>query len=726
NNGSITATTSDGIEIGDNGTIVNTGSVIGGDDGIESFSGTTFALTNTGFITGVNNAFNGDTGDDTLNLNLGSRIVGNVLGNGGTDTINFDGGLSSTASASGVSSNSILGDVEVTDINKTGTGTAFIGVPGYGGFNVLADTIDITGGGLYINGDIDGLTAVQSTINSGGAALGGTGTWDANIFVTAGGFSAGAIPINLDVNPANGVGEVIITGDVDHSAGSFIRFDVRPNSIISNGINSDRIVQNGAGNTYDVAGTSLRISSTNNNQVIRNGTYTVVDSDEAITGFGTFGNVTVQFNPNVNGSDSNFFGSEVNFAAAAPYNNANTVLSNFFTDVALADGGTNIVLTVDHDFESLAFSENTAELGAALDASINSPNALTQDFIAALDNSSLLFVQDTLASLVPDNLLNQASALVSSNYRIHRLAQDHLAMTRSSGVTITETPASTDAKGGTIPAQTTSSGGGNANVWGTFSYDWKDSEFGDADFEGEDASFTAGFDYRVAPDWLVGILIDGSQGDYDYNGGSSDVDSLRAAIYGTYGQATGFYADFLVGYGDHELDSDRDFGGILFGSSNSSTDANSLQAMLTVGYTMESGTMKHGPFAGVEYQNIDVDGYTQTGAFPIGVEDFDVDSVRGLIGYRAEASYGQLTPYASVAYAHEFEDGAIETTAFIPGGAGFRTSGGGIESAILISLGTGYSFNSNLGMNIGYHGEISVGGDGVDSHGGSIGLNYAF
>ncbi|MEI6676268.1 MAG: autotransporter outer membrane beta-barrel domain-containing protein [Verrucomicrobiota bacterium] len=705
-----------------NGVIVNTGTISGTGDGILIAGGPGVTVTNSGLITSAGLAIFGDVGNEVLNFNLNSRVVGTVKGGGGVDAINFNGGLTSPYSLG----NSVSGNVvEFTDINKTGTGVAFIGLPGDPLYSITSRNISITGGGLYINAGIAGHTVAQATINAGGEALGGTGTWDANLLITSGGFSAGSIPIDLDVHPRNAVGLVTITGDVDHSAGSFIRFDVNPNTPILNGINSDLIRQTGVGNTYDIAGANLRISSTDNNQIIRNGTYTVVNSDEVITG--SLGNVTVQFNPNVNSNDVGFIGSEVNPLAGSPYNNSNTVLANYFTIATKSSDQTDLLLVVQHDFAGLpGLTANGSSLGSALDASINTSNALTQDFIAALDNSNLLVVQNTLASLVPDALLDAASALISSNYRVNRLVQDHLAMTRSSGATLIETPATADAKGGVIPAKTTTSDRGSGNVWGTFSYDWKDSNSGNSNFKGEDASFTAGIDYRFAPDCLVGILLDGSRGNYDYAGGSSDVDSLRVGIYGTYGQATGIYADFFAAYGDHSMDVDRALGGILSGTSNSSADATSIQAMLTVGYAMTYDKIKHGPFIGLEYQNIDVDGYTQTGPYPINVSSLSIDSIRGLIGYRAEASYGQFSPYASVAYAHEFEDGSISTTASIPGGAAFRVNGGGLGSAILISVGTGYAFTPKLGLNIGYHGELAVSGDGMDSNGGYIGLNYSF
>lgn len=52
------------------------------------------------------------------------------------------------------------------------------------------------------------------------------------------------------------------------------------------------------GNTYDVTGADLRISSTDVNRVITPGTYTIVDSGEPIVGFNSCGTVGVQFNAN--------------------------------------------------------------------------------------------------------------------------------------------------------------------------------------------------------------------------------------------------------------------------------------------------------------------------------------------------------------------------------------------------------------------------------------------
>ena len=710
NDGTITSQSENAVEIsGDGGVVINTGSIISAtEDAIRKFGdeGDTFTLTNSGLIQGGTRAFIGDESNETLNLNLGSRIIGTVDGfsPGDSDVINFDGGLTSfTDAADGAASNSILGDVlNIATINKTGSGVAFIGVPGNGGFNVETDTINITSGGLYINGDITGLNGEKATINSGGAALGGTGVWNANVNITAGGISAGAIPINLDANPSNSVGQVTITGDVDHSPGSFIRFDVNPGTPIEDGINSDLIRQTGAGNTYDVSGANIRIATTDNNRVIQDGTYTVVSSDEAITG--DLGNVTAQLNPNVNQADTGFIGSEISPFATSASNNANTVLANNFTTASISDDGTDIILTVDHDFSSLTTDGNGSSFGNALDAVVGGINAFEQDFIAALDFSNLATVQSILNSISPVEGFAAATNLASGNNQINRVVRDHLALTRASD-DIVKTFVGSYAKQALEPAP--AAGSNRFNTWGNFNYTFRniDSDLG-RNLDGEEASFTVGIDYRVAPNLLFGILLNGSTADNDFDGGNSDSDSYRALIYGTYGRSTGIYSDFLVGYGTNDTDVSRN-GGIL-GTLNTSPDADSFQAMITVGYAIQSGAIKHGPFVGFEYQYLSVDGFNQGGIFPIGVNGFDIESARALAGYRADIRAGRFNPYVSVAYAQEFQDGAVNTNAILPGGSGFIISGSGFESGFLISAGTNYSLTEDLSVNAGYYGEVST------------------
>jgi uncharacterized protein with beta-barrel porin domain len=390
-------------------------------------------------------------------------------------------------------------------------------------------------------------------------------------------------------------------------------------------------------------------------------------------------------------------------------------------------GDTNVVLRIQHDYEGLpGLTDNQSSLGSAIDASVSSPNVRVQEFIASLDYSDLETVQATLATLDPGATFGVIGSVVNSNYRLHRLTQQHLAGVRNSE-TITEAgPSTTDAKGATVAGATTTHSAGRGNAWGSLSYDWQDSDVNDyPDYDGETGAITAGFDWRITNELVLGLVLDGSSGDFNSDVIDSDVDSLRAAVYGTWGTSTGFYSDFLLGYGDHDIDSNRSLAGQLSGHAKGDTDADSLQALWTVGYTMGDAVLKHGPFGGFEYQNVDVDGFSESGLpFSMDVDGYDVDSFRGLIGYRVDANYGTLRPYGSVAYAHEFEDGENSTTASFAGND-FRISGAEQSSAFLISLGTGISLSSSLTLDVGYRGEIAT-DDGMTSHGGSLGLNYSF
>jgi uncharacterized protein YhjY with autotransporter beta-barrel domain len=735
NDGTILSTGGVAVLMGANANLSNVG-LIQGSQGITATNGS--LITNSGTIRATalgGNAFLGGLGIDNLVLNQDSSVIGNVIGGGGlADSIVFNGGLSAPLGAS----NSIRGNVTGFNTITKGIngGVAFLGTVADvgGGLNVTANTIQINGGGLYINANVAGSTAPLATINANGAAVGGTGTWSANLNVLSGGLSAGAIPINLDAVPTNSVGRLAVNGSVTHSPGTFIRVDVIPDTPINPGVNSDLIEHlQVAGGSYDVSGAGIRLSPTDINRVITPGDYTIIDSDVPILGAGLLGPVGVQFNNNIGETG-------VYSATGGGANYLNSVLTQYFVTTAVTNAGTNLELGINYDFSALpGLSPNQSAIGGALDnlaaqAGPGTLGAAEQDLVAALALSDLGAVQATLAALNPDASLAFGASIVNSNYRLHRMVQDHLAFTRNSSEMESYTPGSTtmDAKGGMIQSQPVrrSSSMNCGNVWGSLSYDWQDYEGSapQADFDGEVSAITVGVDFRVSPTLLIGALIDGSKGDLDQSqGGGADVDSLRGALYGSYGESLGVYADFLVGYGTHEFDrSGSNGGGVIPGFNNSNIDAESLQAMLTVGYAMGNEEVTHGPFVGVEYQQVDVDRFSQGGGpVLVNVSDHEIDSLRGLAGYRVNGNYGAFRPYASVAYAHEFEDGANSASASL-GGAAFSVEGAELHSSILVTAGFGYAFSENVMMDLGYRGDLSTSNDGISSHGVSLGLNYGF
>jgi uncharacterized protein YhjY with autotransporter beta-barrel domain len=764
----ITGTGGEGVEAGDSLILSNSGTIIGNDDGIEAgessvvtnnfggvITGTNgdgvdfdgvigSTLNNSGTINGADGAIDGSSGNDVFNLNNGSVINGDVFGWGGSDTINFNGGLTSPFGLFDTTENIIHGDVfDVEFINKTGSGFAVIGDGGIDYDNntitdplvtVEANLITVTSGGLIINGNViatDGVSA--STINVlDDAELDGTGTWTANVNLDDGAiFSAGATAISLTsqagpITPEDAIGSLTILNTVTDN-GSAFRWDVAPQTPVSNGVNSDLVTAN----TYVINGMDLHISPTNLDETITNGVYTIIATNNAvdITGIDEVG---VQFNSNIEEQNLDFVGSEV--LNNLDDLNTNTVLGSFFATVTTSGDGTDVLLEIQHDFEGLpGLTATQRSIGAIFDVESDNPDADIQDFLAALDYSSLEEVQAVLQALDPSAQLGMVASIINSNYRVNRMVQNHLFDLRVCEEPMMIAPSGAkDAKGVVAPQQSVAAPSHRYGAWGSLSYDWQDLEGSDdvSDFDGNVGAFTAGFDWRVNPTLAFGILLDGSKADLDHGSGDTDIDSLRVAVYGTWGACTGWYSDFLLGYGKHDLDTDRS---TIFGSVDSSSDADSIQALWTVGYTFASGNLKHGPFGGFEYQRVDADGFEEDGdiieEIPVSVDDYEVDSLRALIGYRVNTTYGKFRPYASIAYAHEFGDDEISTNASLGGifdGASFRVTGPDLSSAILLSAGTGFSINESLTLDVGYRGEISVGDDGVDSHGGSIGLNWTF
>lgn len=703
------------------------------------------------------------SGGNIVNLDFGSIVNGDIIGSNGNDTINFLSGSKSPKQQENIVNGSVYG---IETITKSESGYAFIGGPG-ASVSVVADTINISGGGLIINGSLisqsDGKTQV---ILSGDGKLDGTGDWNADISIGSGGLSAGStstplggddgpIPLRFsknisEVNTSSSIGTLTINGNVASAlpvfefaakaaapSSGYLRVDVRPQTAIVNGVNSDLINHIGAGNTFDVTGLDIQLAPTDINKTLTDGKYTIVDSENPLVGVDAIGSVGVHFSSNA--PDTGSF-----LATGGGDFDKNTVLTKYFTTIETEDpvktntlttraaafdpNNSNLIVSIQHGFENLpGLTKNQAALGAAITGLVNNPSPILQDFIAALDFSDLAAVQATLAALDPSATLGVVNSVVNSNYRLHRLTQEHLASIRGTSRESTEVaPSSKDAKGVITPGPSSVLTSGRGNAWGAFSLDGQDNQGAEssASYDGTSGSFTAGVDWLVAPQLVAGLVLDGSRGNYDADDYSSDVDSFRGALYGTFGGAMGFYSDAIVGFGTHSLDSTIGSAGVLTSSTSNDTDASSFQAMWTAGYTMGDSKVKHGPFGGLEYQKVDVDGYTQGGPLAIQVGSYDVESLRALIGYRVNVDLGKFRPYASAAYAYEFNDDATTTTASLAG-VPFSVSTAGQSSAFILTAGSSYILTDDLALDLGYRGDIAT-DDGITSNGGTIGVNYSF
>ena len=138
-----------------------------------------------------------------------------------------------------------------------------------------------------------------------------------------------------------------------------------------------------------------------------------------------------------------------------------------------------------------------------------------------------------------------------------------------------------------------------------------------------------------------------------------------------------------------------------------SPEGSNLTAALNAGYEFGTeGGLRHGPVAGVIWQKVKLDGYTESNASAtaLGYGDQDVDSTVGRIGWRARFEGGTVQPYAQLTWDHEFEDNR-EATAWLqsmPTAGTYRVPGLDLDrdyaTAILGARMTVWGLESNIGI----------------------------
>jgi outer membrane lipase/esterase len=171
-----------------------------------------------------------------------------------------------------------------------------------------------------------------------------------------------------------------------------------------------------------------------------------------------------------------------------------------------------------------------------------------------------------------------------------------------------------------------------------------DVNFGDRDttskYPGYDfttSGVTAGFDYQVSPGLAVGIALGAVGNDTDLKGnrGSISSDGYNISVYSNYVRDS-LYVNGAIGYGGNSFDIKRKTN---FNNRTAvgNTDGNQLSVNVNGGYVAKSQNISFGPTAGLRYNRINIDGYTEKGADSLNmrVNDQQADSLILSLGAQA-------------------------------------------------------------------------------------------
>jgi uncharacterized protein with beta-barrel porin domain len=184
-----------------------------------------------------------------------------------------------------------------------------------------------------------------------------------------------------------------------------------------------------------------------------------------------------------------------------------------------------------------------------------------------------------------------------------------------------------------------------------------------AHFDDNTESVVLGADYRITPNFLVGLTAGYGHTDVtlDTANSSATVDSYSPGLYASYTDG-GWYANFIGDYIHNAYTQSRVIS-FLGQTANSAPEGDEGIVNLDGGYDFHHGALTFGPVGGLAYTHLTINGYNENGSVgDLQVNEQNADSLRSRLGGRISYGYSchgiKLTPYLSATWQHEFMDQA--------------------------------------------------------------------
>ena len=202
-----------------------------------------------------------------------------------------------------------------------------------------------------------------------------------------------------------------------------------------------------------------------------------------------------------------------------------------------------------------------------------------------------------------------------------------------------------------------------------------DSTTNSVGYDLEDYTLSAGVDFRLSNDVVLGVALGygDSEADIDDNRGSLDTAAKGVMFYAAKQFQQKAYLNAMVGTYSLDYDSKRKviIGDTINETYKASTDGTQYIAGLSGGMNYDVGGWTMGPIASAYWVKTDVDGFTETGGDPIvavSTEDFSVEttwvSLGGQASKQIKMSNGNFIPHAKLSIVKENSDSLDVSTAF--------------------------------------------------------------
>jgi outer membrane autotransporter protein len=153
-----------------------------------------------------------------------------------------------------------------------------------------------------------------------------------------------------------------------------------------------------------------------------------------------------------------------------------------------------------------------------------------------------------------------------------------------------------------------------------------------------------------SPEWSGGVMLSGLSGEADImaDRGEIEADGYGLTGFARYsGQAGSGRLNMSVAAGFQSMSYDitRNIAfGAIDETAKADTDGTTFYAGIVANWMVGGGGLQYGPMASLEYYDVEVDGYSETGAgiFNLDVGDYDTDMVVARLGAEGQYTSGNL------------------------------------------------------------------------------------
>jgi outer membrane lipase/esterase len=211
--------------------------------------------------------------------------------------------------------------------------------------------------------------------------------------------------------------------------------------------------------------------------------------------------------------------------------------------------------------------------------------------------------------------------------------------------------------------------------------------------------------------------------------GSFKGSSAMIGVFGQY-EVNGLYGRASISGGSTDMDIKRNID--LLSSTRTETGSTGIShqsGTLEVGYVFKSENFKHGPFAGLEVNQVKVEGYVEDAlnSTSMRFDSFSRESNISQVGYQFSGAFGMFKPFIRAAWVNENDTdqtvvraGTTSTTnsfnlpGFVPSD----------ESYVDVNVGAGFNFSEGFDGFISYR--TRSGNDSQDNDSINIGIRKTF